>query len=124
MDSGPETFSISPKWGLNPMYDCGQAGFGVMWILSFRSSFFEFFRATVSDFDETSVKIFVISTRVQRFENRGKRSSYAQVMVIFVQAIFYIRGIISFLFISNPNLLSKRRHLNKTLAQTVDAILA
>ena len=62
-------------------------GFVLCEILSVVGAHFEIFHFfdTVSDCDETSVKISEISIRVQRFENRVNWTSYVEVMLVLVK---------------------------------------
>ena len=87
MDSGPETFSIESEMGVKP-YVRLWPGLFSCYVSFYRFSelilrFFTF-SDTVSDCDETSVKISAISIRVQRFENRVNWTSYVKVIAVFV----------------------------------------
>ena len=85
MDSGPETFSIESEMGIKPYVRLWPSLFSCyvsFYRFEARSTRFFDVRATISDCDETSVKISVISIRVQRFENRVVWTSYVKVMAI------------------------------------------
>ena len=87
MESGPKTFSIESEMGVKP-YVRLWPGPVSCYVKFYRFSelilrFFTF-SDTVSDCDETSVKISEISIRVQRFENRVVWTSYVKVMRVYV----------------------------------------
>ena len=93
MDSGPETFSNESEMGVKPYVRLWPGLFSCyMSFYSFETRSTRFFdvRATVSDGDETSVKISIILIRIQRFENRVVGTSYAKVTAVYVNYFYYI----------------------------------